>query len=75
MNAAVADPTILLDHYHLPPDSCLTLVDGVIQGTAYIVSDGSFNPDSSAGSAGTSAVVLAPPLTVIPNFTPKATTG
>ena len=33
---------------------------GIVAGTASIVSDNSFNPDSSLGSAGTSAVILAP---------------
>ena len=60
LNSAVDDPTILLDQYHLPPDGELALVNGIVEDTACIVSDGSFNPDSSLGPAGTSAVVLAP---------------
>ena len=59
MDAAVADSTILLDLYPLSLDSCLVLVDGIIQGTVSIVSNGSFNPDSSAGPAGTSTFFLA----------------
>ena len=60
MDTAVDDPTILLDQYHLPSDGCLALVAGIVSGTASIVSDGSFNPESLIGPAGTSAVVLAP---------------
>ena len=60
MDSAVEDPTILLDKYQLPRDDCRALVEGIVAGTASIVSDGSFNPESSTGPAGTSAVVLAP---------------
>ena len=60
MDTAVDDSTILLDLYHLPPDSGLALFNGIVEGTACIVSDGSFNPDSSLGPASTSTVVLAP---------------
>ena len=60
MDTAIEDPTILLDKYHLPLDGCLTLVAGIVARTASIVSDGSFNPESLIGPAGTSAVVLAP---------------
>ena len=60
MDSAVEDPTILLDKYQLPSDECRALVDGIVAGTASIVSDGSFNPESLTGPAGTSAVILAP---------------
>ena len=60
MDSAVEDPTILLHKYHLPSDECHALVDGIVAGTASIVSDGSFNPESMMGPTGTSAVVLAP---------------
>lgn len=60
MDAAVADPTILSGHYHLPLYSSLPLVDGITQGTPSIVSDESFNPDSSIGPAGNSTVVSPP---------------
>ena len=60
MDSAVEDPTILLHNYHLPSDECHALVDGILAGTASIVSDGSFNPESLMGPTGTSAVVLAP---------------
>ena len=59
MDSAVEDPTILLNKYQLPSDECRALVDGIVAGTASIVSNGSFNPESSTGPAGTSAVVLA----------------
>ena len=52
MNVTVADPTILLDHYILPPDSFLVLVHSITQDTASIVSNGHFNLDSSVGPAG-----------------------
>ena len=35
-------------------------MNGIVQGTTCIVGDSSFNPDSSLGPTGTSAVVLAP---------------
>ena len=60
MDSAVEDPTILLDKYQLPSDEYRALVDGIVAGTASIVSNGSFNPESLTGPAGTSAVVLAP---------------
>ena len=60
MNTAIEDHTILLNQYHLPLDGCLALVAGIIAGTASIVSNGSFNPESLIGPAGTSAVVFAP---------------
>ena len=60
LDTAVNDPTILIDQYHLPPDSGIVLVNGIVEGIACIVSDGSFNPDSSLGPAGTSATVVAP---------------
>ena len=60
MDSAVEDPTILLNKYQLPSDECRALVDGIVAGTASIVSEGSFNPESSIGLAGTSAVFLAP---------------
>ena len=66
-DSAVSDPTILLDQYHLPSDGGLAIVNGIVEGTDCIVSDGSFNPDSSLGPAGTSAVVL----TLSPNCTTK----
>ena len=59
MDSTVEDPTILLHKYHLPSDECHALVDGIVVGTASIVSGGSFNPESLTGPAGTSAVVLA----------------
>ena len=60
MDTVVEDPTILLDQFHLPTDNCLALVAGIVAGTASIVSDGSFNPESLLGPASSSAVVLAP---------------
>ena len=60
MDTAIEDHTILLDQYHLPRDGCLALVAGIVAGTASTLSNGSFNPESLIGPAGTSAVVLAP---------------
>ena len=39
---------------------CQALTEGIRNGTASIVSDGSFNPNSPIGPVGTSAVILAP---------------
>ena len=60
LDAVVLDQTVLLDMYTLPADNCEVLVAGIIQGSAYIVSDSSFNPDTSLGHAGTSVIELAP---------------
>lgn len=60
MDSVVEDPNILLHNYQLPSDDCRALVDGIVAGTASIVIDGSFNPESSMGPTGTSAIVLAP---------------
>ena len=51
LDTTVDDPTILLDQYQLPSDGGLALVNGIVEGTACIVSGGSFNPDSSLGPA------------------------
>ena len=75
MDTAAADHDILLDHYHLSQDSCLLLVDGITQGTDSIVSNGSFNPDSSISSAGTLAFVLAPSIDCDTKLYAKGTTG
>ena len=42
---------------------CNSLVDGIRNGTASIVSDGSYEESSPIGKAGTSAVILAPSTT------------
>ena len=60
MNTAIEGPTLLLDQYQLPLDDCLALVAGIVAGTASIVSNGSFDPESLIGPAGTSVVVFAP---------------
>ena len=54
------DKTILLDRFFLPTDECTNLVEGIKNGTASIVSDGSFKQNSPIGPAGTSSVILAP---------------
>ena len=56
LDTAVDDPNILLDWYQLPANGCPALVYGSVQGTVCIVSDGSFNPDSSLGPTSTSTV-------------------
>ena len=71
LDIAVNDPAILLDQYQLPIDGGLTLVNGIVKGTECIVSDGSFNPDSSLGPVGTSAVVLAPSINCATKFDAK----
>ena len=60
MDTAYDDPRILFDRYQLPSDRCFALVNGIVQGTACIISDGSFNPDSTINPSGISAVVLVP---------------
>ena len=55
----VTNCTMRLDRYHLPTGSCLALIDVIAQGKACIVSNESFNSDSSVGPAGISPVVLA----------------
>ena len=60
MDSAVEDPTILLDKYQLPLDNFRALMEGIVAGTASIVSDGSLNPESSTGPTSTSAVFLEP---------------
>ena len=71
----VADPTIILDSYHLPTESCLILDHGIAQDLACILSNASFNPDSSIGPSGTSTIVLAPSLDYFVISMPRTTTG
>ena len=60
---AINKPNILLDKYQLSSNKCLDLVKGIVfkfQGTAYIIPDGTFDPDSSmCPASGTSAVTVA----------------
>ena len=65
---AVNYPTILLDKFILPEDMCNSLVDGIRNGTASIVSDRSFAPNSPIGKAGISAVILAPSTICQPKY-------
>ena len=58
-NTTINDPTILIDHYQLPDNHCNDLVEGIICGTASIISDGSFDPATPIGPAGSSTVILA----------------
>ena len=57
---AKVDSTILLDKFALPKDRCQALSDGIRNGTASIVSDGSYNSSSPIGPVGTSDVIMAP---------------
>ena len=50
----------MLDTCVLPEDNCQALSAGIRNGTASIVSGGSFNPASPIGPVGTLAVMLAP---------------
>ena len=54
------DLTILLDKFVLPKDMCQALSDRIRNGTASILSDGSFNLTSPIGPVSTSAVILVP---------------
>ena len=60
LTEAVNDPSILLDKYNISEEKCNNLAKGITEETACVVSDGSFNPKSSIGPAGTSSVILAP---------------
>ena len=68
---ALNDQTILLDRFFPPKDMCSSLVEGIINVTASIVSDGSYEPNSSISKAGTSAVILAPSTTCQPKHWAK----
>ena len=68
---ALKDETILLDRFFPPDDMCNSLVEGIRNGTASVVSDGSFEPNSAIGQAGTSAVILAPSTTCQPKHWAK----
>jgi len=57
---AINDQTILLDKFLLPENMCNNLVEGMQNGTAIIVSDGSFDAASPIRPVGTSAVILTP---------------
>ena len=63
---ALNDETIFLDRFFPPTDMCNNLVKGIRNGTASIVSDGSFEQNSSIGQARTSAVTLSPSTTCQP---------
>ena len=58
-DTAINDPTTLLDKYWLPDDQCDDFFEGVILGTASIVSDGSFDPASSIEPVRSSTIILA----------------
>ena len=64
----VNDPTVLFDKSILPKDICNSLVDGIRNGTVSIVLDGSFEPNSPIGKAGTLAVILAPSTIYQPQY-------
>ena len=55
----IANPTILLVKFFLLEDMFQTLVKGISNGTASIVSECSFNCASLIGPVDTSAVILA----------------
>ena len=67
----INNPTIFLDAFVLPKDMCQALINGIRNGTASIVSDGSFNPASPIGPVGTSAVILAVSTECLPRYWPK----
>ena len=60
LTAAVNDPSILLDKFSITEEQCNNLAKGINEGTASVVSDGSFKKNSLIGPAGTSAVILSP---------------
>ena len=54
------DQSILLNKFCILSNDCKAIADGISQGTASVVSDGSFCKDSQIGPSGTSAVIVAP---------------
>lgn len=62
-DAAVADPSILLDQVRVPQDNCYVLTLGIRNSTASIVSDGLYDESFPIGPAGALAVVLAQSIT------------
>ena len=60
LTAAVNDPSILLDKFSITEEQCNNLAKGINEGTASVVSDGSFKKNSLIGPAGTSAAILSP---------------
>ena len=65
---AINNPTILLDKFILPEDMCNSLVDGIKNSTASIVSDGSHEASSPIRKSGTLAVILAPSTICQPKY-------
>ena len=57
---ATLNPTILLDKFALPEGMFQALSDRIRNGTASIVSDGSYNSTSPIGPVGMLAVTMAP---------------
>jgi hypothetical protein len=53
-------PDILLDSHDMAKDGGLAIVQGIKDGSARIVSDGSYRKDTPIGPAGTSAFCIAP---------------
>ena len=60
LTAAINDPLILLDKFSISEEKCNNLAKGINEGTASVVSDGSFKRETAIGPAGTSAVILSP---------------
>ncbi len=60
LTAAINDPSILLDKFSISEEKCNNLAKGINEGTASVVSDGSFKRETAIGPAGTSAVILSP---------------
>ena len=71
LEAAVKDKIILLYKYIIPSDNYEALVVGIFVGSVCIVSDRSFDIDSSVGPTGTSAVILTPSTTCAANLFAK----
>ena len=54
------DQSILLDSFCIPSNDCRDIVDGLSQGTASVISDGSFCRDSLIGPSCSSLIIVAP---------------
>ena len=60
LTTAVNDPSVLLEKFDIIEEKCNNLVKGITEGTACVISDKYFNPNSPIGPTGTSTVILAP---------------
>ena len=63
INRAQADSRLLLDYVNISEDEGNSLAQGILSGTASVVSDGSYKEDTPIGPAGSSSCIIAPSMT------------